>query len=104
MKRTWPIIGVADVARSFRWYQMLFGQPAVAPAHEYFGQLCDDDGTVLLCLHRWGDHGHPTLANPDRSEEHTSELQSLMRISYAVFCFKKTNITTTHSETIRTNL
>src|SRR3546814_7146516 len=28
-----------------------------------------------------------------RSEEHTSELQSLMRISYAVFCFKKTKIT-----------
>src|SRR3546814_5535313 len=27
-----------------------------------------------------------------RSEEHTSELQSLMRISYAVFCLKKTNI------------
>src|SRR3546814_9240388 len=26
---------------------------------------------------------------PERSEEHTSELQSLMRISYAVFCFKK---------------
>src|SRR3546814_10883991 len=29
---------------------------------------------------------------PDRSEEHTSELQSLMRISYAVFCLKKKNI------------
>src|SRR3546814_6371141 len=29
----------------------------------------------------------------DRSEEHTSELQSLMRISYAVFCLKKKNIT-----------
>src|SRR3546814_5044737 len=29
------------------------------------------------------------LANYDRSEEHTSELQSLMRISYAVFCLKK---------------
>src|SRR3546814_9791144 len=29
------------------------------------------------------------LANPTRSEEHTSELQSLMRISYAVFCLKK---------------
>src|SRR3546814_8769447 len=28
---------------------------------------------------------------PHRSEEHTSELQSLMRISYAVFCLKKTN-------------
>src|SRR3546814_2403442 len=31
-----------------------------------------------------------------RSEEHTSELQSLMRISYAVFCLKKTKMTTTH--------
>src|SRR3546814_5814741 len=30
-----------------------------------------------------------------RSEEHTSELQSLMRISYAVFCLKKTNINQT---------
>src|SRR3546814_7624181 len=32
--------------------------------------------------------GHP---GEDRSEEHTSELQSLMRISYAVFCLKKKN-------------
>src|SRR3546814_4425890 len=31
---------------------------------------------------------------PDRSEEHTSELQSLMRISYAVFCLKKKTKTT----------
>src|SRR3546814_1052915 len=30
-----------------------------------------------------------TLLDYDRSEEHTSELQSLMRISYAVFCLKK---------------
>src|SRR3546814_9795302 len=29
------------------------------------------------------------IAEPARSEEHTSELQSLMRISYAVFCLKK---------------
>src|SRR3546814_7281994 len=31
-----------------------------------------------------------------RSEEHTSELQSLMRISYAVFCLKKTNADNNH--------
>src|SRR3546814_1640623 len=31
----------------------------------------------------------PALASELRSEEHTSELQSLMRISYAVFCLKK---------------
>src|SRR3546814_9281770 len=33
-------------------------------------------------------------ASRHRSEEHTSELQSLMRISYAVFCLKKKNATT----------
>src|SRR3546814_2820438 len=36
-----------------------------------------------------------TFANTTRSEEHTSELQSLMRISYAVFCLKKKNKHTT---------
>src|SRR3546814_5405711 len=35
-----------------------------------------------------------------RSEEHTSELQSLMRISYAVFCLKKKNMTTSTSDNI----
>src|SRR3546814_1453556 len=35
--------------------------------------------------------GHPARQVPERSEEHTSELQSLMRISYAVFCLKKKN-------------
>src|SRR3546814_6252368 len=33
-----------------------------------------------------------------RSEEHTSELQSLMRISYAVFCLKQKNKTTNHTK------
>src|SRR3546814_9364708 len=36
----------------------------------------------------FGKHRH-MLNSPKRSEEHTSELQSLMRISYAVFCLKK---------------
>src|SRR3546814_6738757 len=35
--------------------------------------------------------GHHVVASCGRSEEHTSELQSLMRISYAVFCLKKKN-------------
>src|SRR3546814_4472542 len=44
---------------------------------------------------RRGDTGQVGQADQDRgrSEEHTSELQSLMRISYAVFCLKKKNIT-----------
>src|SRR3546814_3600835 len=42
-------------------------------------------------------HGYtrPTKEKQSRSEEHTSELQSLMRISYAVFCLKKKQLTNT---------
>jgi len=65
MKRTWTIIGVRDVPGSFKWYQSLFGQPETQPGHSYFGQILDSDGTVLLCLHQWGAHEHPSLMSPD---------------------------------------
>ena len=67
MKRTWTIIGVGDVPKSFKWYQALFGQPETAPAHDYFGQIVDSDGTVLICLHAWGEHEHPSLTSPDHA-------------------------------------
>jgi catechol 2,3-dioxygenase-like lactoylglutathione lyase family enzyme len=65
MKRTWTVIGVRDVPASFKWYQSLFGQTETRPAHTYFGQLVDADGTVLLCLHEWGAHDHPSLTSPE---------------------------------------
>ena len=65
MTRTWTIIGVRDVAAGVKWYQSLFGQPGTPPAHADFGQILDADGTVLLCLHQWGAHGHPSLTSPD---------------------------------------
>jgi catechol 2,3-dioxygenase-like lactoylglutathione lyase family enzyme len=67
MKRTWTIIGVREVPASFKWYQSLFGQLETAPGHAYFGQIRDSDGTVLLCLHQWGAHEHPSLLSPDRA-------------------------------------
>ena len=66
MIRTWTIIGVGDVPRSFKWYQALFGQPGTFPAHDYFGQILDSDGAVLPCLHKWGAHEHPSLMSPDQ--------------------------------------
>src|SRR3546814_7083388 len=42
------------------------------------------------------ERGGRTINTQFRSEEHTSELQSLMRISYAVFCMKKKNTQHTH--------
>jgi len=67
MRRTWTIIGVADVRRSFEWYRRLLVLPAAQPAHEYFGQLLDTDGEVLLCVHAWGEHEHPSLSDPARA-------------------------------------
>src|SRR3546814_5275485 len=55
-------------------------QTQTAHAHAY----------MILGVRRYNDRLTPRL-RPNRSEEHTSELQSLMRISYAVFCLKKKN-------------
>src|SRR3546814_8841572 len=52
-----------------------------------------------LCSHRYCSH-----KSDGRSEEHTSELQSLMRISYAVFCLKTTKHISTHNNTACQNL
>src|SRR3546814_9840430 len=51
---------------------------------------CDISGQRLPGVSKWA-FSFGAEANADRSEEHTSELQSLMRISYAVFCLKKKN-------------
>ncbi len=59
---------------SFKWYRVLFGLPAILPAHDYFGQILDSDGTVLLCLHEWGAHEHPSLMSPDHGTPGTGLL------------------------------
>jgi len=68
MRRIWTVIGVKDVASSFKWYQSLLGLPETDPAHDYWGQILDTDGTVLLCLHAWGAHEHPSLLSPDHAQ------------------------------------
>src|SRR3546814_3763391 len=54
----------------------------IAPLETELALLFKSEGFTVV-----GSHGK------QRSEEHTSELQSLMRISYAVFCLKKNNTT-----------
>src|SRR3546814_3403868 len=54
----------------------------------------EEAGERTMAAMHWGFPRH-------RSEEHTSELQSLMRISYAVFCLKKKKI---HIITVNTNI
>src|SRR3546814_4759353 len=59
-----------------------------------YGRFGDPQDDACALLIECGYHGDPAsrrvaLDMTARSEEHTSELQSLMRISYAVFCLKK---------------
>src|SRR3546814_6738129 len=74
-----------------------FARGATVPLRHHHA-IAQPDGSeaTLLLMPAWQEQGylgikvatiHP--GNGRRSEEHTSELQSLMRISYAVFCLKK---------------
>src|SRR3546814_2437920 len=75
----------------------------VVGAHPDFPRHRDDESRrgAIHCAPRPGcdepgrdesrPYGRDWSMTADRSEEHTSELQSLMRISYAVFCLKKKN-------------
>lgn len=63
MVRTEPIIGVADVEKSSAWYQKLLNCKS-AHGGETFEVLVNENNIPILCLHRWGDHEHPTLLEP----------------------------------------
>src|SRR3546814_2307783 len=77
-----PAAMAADAGGAGGWRVLLLAgqRPGVDPLAGHFGQ----ELKALVPL-----AGRPMLARCLRSEEHTSELQSLMRISYAVFCLKK---------------
>src|SRR3546814_1490450 len=60
-----------------------------APRRHGIGEFRGAPAAVEIALHMHVLDLH--VAGRPRSEEHTSELQSLMRISYAVFCLKKKN-------------
>src|SRR3546814_3369390 len=86
---------------------MLHRQRVSIPVRRSGASACDTAGKDFLtrpCLRAVRPRPDPGSArSPRRSEEHTSELQSLMRISYAVFCLKKkiTKQKKTTTDTIR---
>ena len=58
-----PIIAVKDVEASSNWYQQVFG---FRSTHEgnVFAVLESEEDEILLCLHKWGEHEHPTMTDP----------------------------------------
>jgi len=58
-----PIIAVNNVEASSRWYQSVLGCRSIHGGTD-FEILVSDGDEILLCLHKWGEHGHPTMTNP----------------------------------------
>lgn len=58
-----PIIAVRDVEASSRWYQSVFNFKSMHGGSE-FDILVSESGEIMLCLHQWGAHEHPTMADP----------------------------------------
>src|SRR3546814_6053732 len=75
------LASIGDFAAAERHFARAEARFAAARGVDAVDALAPDYGRALAAL--------------DRSEEHTSELQSLMRISYAVFCLKKKKRTKT---------
>src|SRR3546814_1756443 len=72
--------------------------PAIEVPSQQARHVVHQEADALVGITHWGS---PQSRLINRSEEHTSELQSLMRISYAVFCLKKKTTNLQIQETIQ---
>src|SRR3546814_6904257 len=99
-----------DKGGIFEWNQHLRLRPGISPGQKHerteSEQRGSADGQEKICGRNDGKEVCGEATKPSssrsaitlrRSEEHTSELQSLMRTSYAVFCLKKKKMTTVES-------
>jgi len=59
-----PIIAVKNVPDTSKWYQAVFGCRSIHGGDE-FDVLVTGDHEVLICLHKWNEHDHPTMKNPE---------------------------------------
>ncbi|ADY50643.1 glyoxalase family protein [Pseudopedobacter saltans DSM 12145] len=56
------IIAVRDIQQSSLFYQNLLGCKSAHGGDTF--EILKDNDKVILCLHRWGEHDHPTMRNP----------------------------------------
>ena len=59
-----PIIAVKDVEASAKWYQEIFGFRREHGGNKEFAVLVSESDEILLCLHKWEEHHHPTMIDP----------------------------------------
>jgi catechol 2,3-dioxygenase-like lactoylglutathione lyase family enzyme len=64
MTKVDPIIAVKDVEASANWYQQVLGLKRTSGAKNIFAVLVSENDEIVLCLHKWESHEHPTMKNP----------------------------------------
>jgi hypothetical protein len=92
MTRLETIIAVKDVAKSSKWYQDLLNLKS-NHGGDSFDMLANENGTVILCLHRWDEHDHPTMKDPNVAVGNG-----------LILYFKVSDLNEVWSNAIRTNL
>ena len=89
-----PIIAVKNIAISASWYVDIFGFKNTHGGDE-FAILVDENDEVVLCLHKWDEHEHPTMQGSNitpgnglilyfRTENMSGMLKNLENISYSI--------------------
>src|SRR3546814_2162538 len=106
-----PTAGSVDLAgillKTAAYGMLRFALPLFPNASAQFAPIAMSLGVLgilygaFLCFSQNDIKRLVAYSSVSRSEEHTSELQSLMRISYAVFCLKKKKIYTSHTSIIQ---
>jgi hypothetical protein len=59
-----PIIAVKDVEASSKWYLQVFGFTRLHGEEGSFAVLVAENNEIVLCLHEWEAHHHPTMMDP----------------------------------------
>ncbi len=63
MSKIDPIIAVKDLNISVAWFESIFGWKRTHGGQD-FAVLEDDNEEIVICLHKWGEHQHPTMMSP----------------------------------------
>lgn len=89
-----PIIAVSNVPETSNWYQSVFDCRSIHGGDE-FDVLVTKDDEILICLHKWSAHDHPTMINEEltvgnglilyfRTENMDEIHQNLIELGYEV--------------------
>jgi hypothetical protein len=92
MTRLETIIAVENVSKSSAWYQQVLGLKS-NHGGDTFEMLADKNDCVILCLHKWGEHEHPTLTDP-----------TITKGNGLILYFRVTNFLDIWNKVVRLNL